>query len=558
MVNPVTGAPLGPADQRSQIKTLNVAPSWTRTLNPHTVYTFGLYLRKDQYNYYPSRDPFADYSPDLLSETVSQSRSLANAGVRTSLSYVNGVHNLKMGVTYQRTFLTEGDSFGIVDPNVEGNLGCQDANGNALPGTPCAILAPYDLTAGGKAFAYHAHTDIKELALYIQDAIKFGNWNLNLGFREDIYNGITSAKQPEPRLGISYSIKPTNTVISASYARTMETPFNENLIIASTGCSIPFLATLVPPPGVSCNLGGIAPGHRNEFHAGLQQAFGRYLVVSGEYIWKYTHNAFDFGVVGSTPITFPIEWSSFKIPGYAIRTSLPNFHGLSAFVVMSSVAARFYLPQVAGLPIIPIGNEVFRIDHDELFNATTHLQYQPFKRGPCVGFNWRYDSGLVAGASPCSAPTATCFSSTPTADGGGADIPSGQVALVNTVSGQPLTADQEYQAGLTCNGKLAAPNPLGAALATCSAAGFGSIYLQIPKPGAESDDHNPQRIQPRNLFDLAVGHDNIFHGDRYKFSLHLAVINLTNKEALYNFLSTFSGTHYVTPRAITATIGFHF
>jgi hypothetical protein len=338
----------------------------------------------------------------------------------------------------------------------------------------------------------------------------------------------------------------------------METPFNENLIIASTGCSIPFLATLVPPPGVSCNLGGIAPGHRNEFHAGLQQAFGRYLVVSGEYIWKYTHNAFDFGVVGSTPITFPIEWSSFKIPGYAIRTSLPNFHGLSAFVVMSSVAARFYLPQVAGLPIIPIGNEVFRIDHDELFNATTHLQYQPFKRGPCVGFNWRYDSGLVAGASPCSAPTATCFSSTPTADGGGADIPSGQVALVNTVSGQPLTADQEYQAGLTCNGKLAAPNPLGAALATCSAAGFGSIYLQIPKPGAESDDHNPQRIQPRNLFDLAVGHDNIFHGDRYKFSLHLAVINLTNKEALYNFLSTFSGTHYVTPRAITATIGFHF
>jgi hypothetical protein len=144
------------------------------------------------------------------------------------------------------------------------------------------------------------------------------------------------------------------------------------------------------------------------------------------------------------------------------------------------------------------------------------------------------------------------------ADGGGANIPSGQVALVNTVSGLPLTADQEYQAGLTCNGKLAAPNPLGAALATCGAAGFGSIYLQIPKPGAENDDHNPQRIQPRNLFDLSVGQDNILGGDRYKFSVRLAVVNLTNKEALYNFLSTFSGTHYVTPRAITAEIGFHF
>jgi hypothetical protein len=175
-----------------------------------------------------------------------------------------------------------------------------------------------------------------------------------------------------------------------------------------------------------------------------------------------------------------------------------------------------------------------------------------------VGFNWRYDSGLVAGASPCSAPTATCFSSTPIADGGGAAIPSGQVALVNTVSGQPLTADQEFQAGLTCNGKLAAPNPLGPALATCSAAGFGSIYLKIPGPGLENDDHSPQRIQPRNLFDLAVGHDNLFHGDRYKWSARISVINLMDKVALYNFLSTFSGTHYVSPRAITASLGFHF
>ena len=25
------------------------------------------------------------------------------------------------------------------------------------------------------------------------------------------------------------------------------------------------------------------------------------------------------------------------------------------------------------------------------------MQYQPLKRGPWLGFNWRYDSGLVAG-----------------------------------------------------------------------------------------------------------------------------------------------------------------
>jgi hypothetical protein len=74
----------------------------------------------------------------------------------------------------------------------------------------------------------------------------------------------------------------------------------------------------------------------------------------------------------------------------------------------------------------------------------------------------------------------------------------------------------------------------------------------------ESDDGNPPRVAPRHLFDLSVGDDNIFRGDRYKWSLQLTAINLTNERALYNFLSTFTGTHYVTPRSYTAELGFHF
>jgi hypothetical protein len=70
--------------------------------------------------------------------------------------------------------------------------------------------------------------------------------------------------------------------------------------------------------------------------------------------------------------------------------------------------------------------------------------------------------------------------------------------------------------------------------------------------------NNPQRMASRHLFDLSVGHDNIFHGDKYKISARLSVINLTNNYVLYNFLSTFSGTHYVSPRTATATVGFHF
>ena len=119
-----------------------------------------------------------------------------------------------------------------------------------------------------------------------------------------------------------------------------------------------------------------------------------------------------------------------------------------------------------------------------------------------------------------------------------------------------LTADQQAQAGLTCNGVAAT---LTAGFTSCPASQYGSTLIKIPAPGTSDDDHNPSRIAPRNLFDLSLGDDNLFKNkDRYKWSLRLTAINVTNKVALYNFLSTFSGTHYVTPRSLTAEVGFHF
>ena len=66
------------------------------------------------------------------------------------------------------------------------------------------------------------------------------------------------------------------------------------------------------------------------------------------------------------------------------------------------------------------------------------------------------------------------------------------------------------------------------------------------------------RIAPRHLFDLGLGVDNLFHSEKAKMRVRFSVINLTNKEALYNFQSTFSGTHFVAPRTYTGAIGFVF
>jgi hypothetical protein len=566
-------------DQRAQIRTYNVAPSYTHLFSSTTLFTFGAFARHDEFDFYPSANPLAD-----ISETARQQRTLTNLGFRADVSYVKGVHNVKLGATFQHTLLTEDFRIGLTDPtindpclspgsNTDGsdgaagetdvtvatNAGCAasssspaanpfvanngkdlNAASNVSPFDP--ILGCIDLTrltvscSGTRGlFHFHGHTDIKEVALYLQDTISAGNWSFSLGVRGDIYHGLSRNSQAEPRAGIAYNIKPTNTVLRISYARVMETPFNENLVISSsTGGVISALF------GGQTSVAPIPAGPRNEFHAGLQRAFGRHFVVDGDYIWKYTHNAYDFSDFLNTPIFFPIAWHNSKISGFSIRVSVPNYHGLTAFTTISGVAARFFDPQVGGLGSSPPSG-VFRIDHDQKFQQTTHIQYQPSKNWPWIGFNWRYDNGLVAGRVPC------------------AGCPGNGLAGTSTlVDASGLTPDQQFEAGLFCGKVQATPTIPISADSKCPAARFGSTLMKLPAPGKENDDTNPPRIAPRHLFDFSLGDDNLFRKDKYKWSLRVTVINVGNKLALYNFLSTFSGTHYVTPRTITGELGFHF
>ena len=565
--NPTFGN-VGNTDQGSKINTFNISPTWTHIISNNSVLNLGAFVRKDFYDYFPSANPLADLGP-IQTSSIAQYRTLTNAAVHGDYSYAKGRHNLKAGFQYGQTFLREHDSLGIVASTY--NAPCTNASGNSLPGfaspSQCngvttfanpnylKVLAPYDLTRGGSEYVSFGHADVKELALYVEDQIKAGNWNFNVGLRGDKYNGLTSSSQVEPRVGIAYNIKRTSTVPSISYARTLETPFNENLVLSSTGCDNPVLAPLLAcTAGVE---GRLQPGFRNEFHASLQQALGKHALVSGEYIWKYTHNAFDFSVLGNTPITFPIDWHNSKIPGYALRVDVPDMHGFSAYFVASSVAARFFPPQVAGAgATVGQAGLPFRIDHDEKFNQTSHLQYTVARdgwwNGLWGGFNWRFDSGQVAGNAPCygvTDPNSPCLASSTTLGGQPA------VRMVNG-SGAPLTADEEFEAGFMCNGQKA--TPFVALPNSCLASQFSSSLINIPAANTGDNDRNPQRIAPRNLFDASLGKTNIFHKEHYKTDLDFTAINITDKYALYNFLSTFSGTHYMTPRALTAKITVNF
>ena len=521
-------------DQRQRTLTRSIAPAYQHTFNSHTLLTVNPYVRRDQVDYYPSRDPFSD-SPI----TASQRRYLTNYGAKAEISYVIGNHDLSFGTQIQQTRLLESFRFAVTDPAY--NPVCLASNGDPLllPGVTnpdeCSQintgympnptlqpgLVPYDLTRAGVPFAFRGKHNINQYAFFVTDTIRLGSLVINAGLREDQYNGLSSANGVQPRIGASYKINRWGTILRAAYARTFETPFNENLILSSgTGAG-----------GLAQNVFGsqstpIKPGRRNQYNVGLQQALGKWAVIDADYFWKYTNSAYDFSVLFNTPIAFPIAWQKSKLDGVGARISTVNLHGFQAYMTLGHTRSRYFPPETGGL--IPLGgfpDSVFRIDHDQAYQQTVGFRYQRPHNTEWVDFTWRYDSGLVVSGVP-------------------------DVEAATT-----LTAAQQVAIGFSCDGVFATYET---PITSCDGIGKSKL-LTLPQTGTENDDHNPDRVKPRNLFNVAVGTDNLLHKEKGpRITVRFAVINLANTVALYNFLSTFGGTHFVSPRSYEASIGYAF
>ena len=527
-------------DQRQRVLTWSIAPGYQHTFSAHSLISINPYIREDQFNYYASPNLFDDQPA-----TQSQNRHLLNWGVKADVSTSKGVHNIKYGIDLKQTRLLENFQFGITDPTF--NSPCIFPNGAGV-GVPslvnpsqCAAagyqpnttgnpntqtpfspaLLPYDLTRGGSLFFFHGAGNINQYAVYFQDEITLGRFLFTLGLRGDTYNGLSDKSAPEPRVGIAYNIKPSGTVLRVAYARTMETPFNENLLLSSA-TGIGGLAQTV----FGSSSAAIQPGMRNQFNAGFQQALGRYIQLDADYFWKYTHNAFDFSTLLNSTITFPISWNNSKLDGLNGRFSTVNLHGFQAYWNFGHTRARFFPPEVGGLipQGTPLADGVFRIDHDQAFQSTGVFRYQ-HKKAEWMAFTWRYDSGLVVSGVPDAA------------------------------AAMALDPNQQTTIGLACSGVYAT---VASPITSCSGT-VTSRLLTLPQAGQENDDHNPDRVKPRSVFNLGIGTDNLLHTEgREKFTASVEIANLANTVALYNFLSTFSGTHFLQPRTLVAKIGVQF
>ena len=511
-------------DQQQRQQSVNLAPSLTRTLGGRAVVEFNAWARRDIVEYDPSANLFND-QPAFLS----QRRTLTNAGAKATLSGALGPHTLKAGVQETTTWLSEHFQTGLTDPTF--NTPCFTPGGDPSADTSLRVpqqcagqglvanedflpaLLPYDLTRGGTLFRFDGDGRIIQWAAYLQDSLNVGHWDVTAGLRLDIYDGLSQATGLQPRLGAAYRIDRTDTVLRASYGHILLTPYNENLVLASSTGSGGFGG------GVLGSVGGapLTPGRRDQYDVGLQQTAWRGIRIDGEYFWKFTEGAYDFGIILNTPLAFPVQFRQSQQDGGLVRVALPELRGWQVYTTLSHTRSRLFGPELGGLRFSADYAPVARPDHDEPFQQNTHVEYQSTRRlGFWGGLTWRYDSGLVAVA-----------------------VPTYDAAL-------RLTGDEQATIGLYCGSTVATRDQ---PIRSCASPTFGASRINIPAPGTENDDTNPPRIVPHQLVDVAVGLDRLKVGP-VPLRLRVTVINLFDTTALYNFLSTFSGTHFVTPRAV--------
>ena len=414
-----------------------------------------------------------------------QNRSLENQGVNLALSKTTGIHELKLGVQAKRFPIKEQFSFGITDPAFND----PDADGYN------PNLAPYDLTRGGKYFNFADSKAGTYVAAYVQDNIRWSDLTVNVGVRYDHNDLFLTESQFQPRIGIAYLLKATNTVFRASYNRMFITPEYENILLSSSAH-----ARSIAPPEIqdAQALGGgqlfnVSERH-DVYNAGIQQGIGSKLRLDVSYWYREVKNAADQDQFFNTGIVFPLNFESGTLKGWNARLDLaPVLGGLRGYVSVGHVDAQYCNPFVGGLfldagALDTLGGGCFLIDHDQDIQEQAGFFYDLGKSGFWAGVTQRYDSGLVTDAG-----------------------------AIEDVLSSPDTA-------------------------------YAASFIRF--------DEDPQRVKSRTIWSFSLGARLQKYG--IPLELQADLLNAFDVKGLYNFQSVFGGTHVIPPRTLAGRVKYAF
>lgn len=362
--------------QRQALSDASIAGSWLHVLDATSTTEVNLSWR-------PSRAQLLPSEGDTP-VTAWQDRRASTINANARYSKVSGRHQFRMGLDYQSYPLTEEFRFAVTDPSFDPEL------------------AAFALPLGGSYFRFREQARGSMRSGFFQDHLRMGRFTATLGLRYDSYRFLASGGQWQPRLGIAYHLKETNTVFRAAYNRLYQTPPNENLLLSSSEA-----AGALAPPIVRQTLGRAAvilqPERQNFYELGFQQGAGKWFSLAGAYYHKNASDQQDNNNFFNTGIIFPITLASIRVNGTEGRIEFRQRRGFSANLSLTHARAISTPPFTGGLFI---GNEAvtalsqgpFVIDHDQKLGVSGLLAYTS-PRGWFGTASSRYDSGLVANPS---------------------------------------------------------------------------------------------------------------------------------------------------------------
>lgn len=371
-------------NQRQELEDISGSFVWIRTLDARTTI-------ETQTSF---RNAFADLLPSSgdVPVTASQSRRLTTWNFGGRFNKVIGSHNIRGGVDFQHFPLREHFTFAVTDPNFN-TPGSDGFNPS---------LVPFDLTRGGRHFRFGETNAGSLYTAFLQDQWRLGRWQLALGMRYDYYRFLIRGAQWQPRLGLSYHLKETGTVLRASYNRTYQTPPNENLLMSSSAAS-----AILAPPSVTEGLGNafryIYPERQNVYEVGLQQSLGKVGMLNATYYHKQSTDLQDNDNFFNTGIIFPTSLAKSRVNGAEGRVVLfpgrrfsATFSATHYHVVVTPPFTGGLFLGAAAIDALTAGP--FVIDHDQKLGVASNVVYN-FTRRMWTSATVRYDSGLVSNPS---------------------------------------------------------------------------------------------------------------------------------------------------------------
>ena len=370
--------------QTQQLRDASVSLGWLRTLSPRATLDSMVSYRTAIAQLFPS--------PGDTPVTAGQARHLSTVAAGSRFNMIWGSHTFRLGGDLIHFPVSENFSFGVTDP------------GFNEPGSPRynpALLA-FDLSRGGQLFYFSQKNAGQLLSFFTQDEIRWRRFLFSVGLRFDRYSFLVEGHQLQPRVGMAFYLKETQTVLRASYNRTYQTPPNENLLLSNSD-----EASVLIPPSVLDVLGGgvirIRPERQNVYEVGLQQGIGHHLSLNFCYYHKDSVDMQDNDNFFNTGIIFPTSLQQSRTNGAELRLSVPSWRKFSGSLSLTHYHTIVTPPFTGGLFI---GNTAidllnagpFVIDHDQKLGAQGLLRYE-LPHGFWTSTSIRYDSGLVSNPS---------------------------------------------------------------------------------------------------------------------------------------------------------------